>query len=89
MARKLIRSRNVLFLEDQIVSSDIEKSNESHTSPEIHIIQTSISTPIVHNDYGGAGEDNNDGTIESVDQAPLELLAPPIEPELRKSTREQ
>ena len=65
MAKKLIRSRDVVFLEDQIVS-DAKKSDESQSSPEIPIIPTSISPPTVHDNHGGAGEDNNDGPTEPV-----------------------
>ena len=87
VARKLIRSRDVVFLEDQIVS-DEEKNDESQSSPKIHIIPTSISTLVVHDDHGGTGEDNDDGPAEPVDQAPPESLAPPVESELRRFTRE-
>ena len=66
MARKLIRSRDVVFLENQIVS-DAEKSDESQPSPEIPIIPTSVSPPAIHNDYGKAGEDNNDGLEKPVE----------------------
>ena len=38
--RKLIRSRNVVFLEDQIVCDE-----------KISIIPTSVSPPVVYNDY--------------------------------------
>ena len=51
MARKLIRSRDVVFLEDQIVG-DTNKSDESQSSPEILIIPTSVSPPVVHDGYG-------------------------------------
>lgn len=87
VARKLIRSRDVVFLEDQIVSGE-EKNDESQSSLEIHIIPTSVSTLVVHDDHGGTGEDNDDGPTEPVEQAPPESLAPPVEPELRRSTRE-
>ena len=59
VARKLIRSRDVVFLEDQIVS-DAEKSDEPQSSPEIPIIPTSVSPLVVHNKHGGVGKDNND-----------------------------
>ena len=41
VARKLIRSRDVVFLEDQIVCDE-----------KISIIPTSVSPPVVYNDYG-------------------------------------
>ena len=83
MARKLIRSRDIVFLGDE------EKSGESHSSPEIPITPTSVSPPIVHDDHRGAGEDNNDGPAEPVEQASLEPLASPFELELRRSIRER
>ena len=55
---------------------------------KIHIIPTSISPPVVHDDHEGAGEDNNDGPAEPVEQALPEPLAP-VEQELRRSTRER
>ena len=80
MARKLIRSKDVVFLKDQIVG-DAEKIDESQSSLEIPIIPTSISPHVVHNDHGGAGEDNND--------SPAEPRAPPIELELKRFTSER
>ena len=82
VSRKLIRSRDV-FLEDQIVG-DEKKSDESQSSPEIPIIPTSVSPPVIHNDHGGAGEDNDDGPTEPVEQALPEPPAPLVEPELRR-----
>ena len=69
VTRKLIKSRDVVFLKDQIIG-DVEKSDESQSSPEILIIQISISPPVVHDDHEGANEDNNDGLVEPVDQTP-------------------
>ena len=88
MARKLIRSKDVVFLDDQIIA-DAEKSDESRSSLEIPIIQTSVSPPIVHDDHEGTGEDNNDDSAEPIDQAPPEPPAPPVKLELRRSTRER
>ena len=65
VARKLIRSRDFVFLEDQIVV-DEEKSDGSQSSPEIPIIPTSVSPLIVHDDHGGVGKDNNDGLAERI-----------------------
>ena len=83
-----IRSRNVLFLEDQIVC-DAEKSDKSQSSPEISIILTSVSLPVVHDDNGGAEENTNDDLVKPVEQAPSELPSPPVEPELRRFNRER
>ena len=70
MARKFIKSRNVAFLEDQIVG-DAKKSDESQSSLEIPIIPTSISAHVAHDDHGGVEEDNNDVLVELVEQAPF------------------
>ena len=88
MVRKLIRSRDFVFLEDQLVG-DAEKSDEPQLSSEIPIIPTSISPLVVHNDHKGTGEDNNDGPTEPVDQAPPKPPTPPVEPEFWRSTRER
>ena len=77
-----------MFLEDQIIG-DTKKSDESRSSPEIFIIPISISSLAVHDDHGGAGEDNNDSPIELIEQAPPEPLAPPVKPELRRFARER
>ena len=88
MAKKLIKSTNVVLVEDQIVS-DAEKSDESQSSAKIYFILTSVSPPTVHDDHEGAGEDNNDAPAEPIEQAHLKPPTPSIEPELRRSTREQ
>ena len=85
--KKMIKSRDVVFLKDQI-SGDVEKSDEPQSSLEIYIISTSVYLLVIHNDHGRAGEDNNDGLVEPIYQAPLEPPALPIEPVLRRSTRE-
>ena len=79
LVRKLIWTRDVAFLEDQIVS-DEEKSNEFQSSPEIDIIPILISPPIVHDNHWEAGEDSNDGLAEPIEQALSEPLALLIEP---------
>ena len=73
VARKLIRSTDVVFLEDQIIGN-AENSDESQLSPEIHIIWTSVSLSVVHDDHWGAEDDNNDGPVEPVEQAPQNHL---------------
>ena len=64
--RKLIKSKDV-FLEDHIFG-DVENNDEFQSSPEIPIIPTSVSPPVVPNDHRGVEEDNNDGPVEPVDQ---------------------
>ena len=49
------------------IVGDAKKSDESKSSPKIPIIPSSISPPVVHDDYGKAGEDNNDGLEEPVE----------------------
>lgn len=88
MARKLIRSKYVVFLIDQIID-DKKKSNESQSSLKLSIIPTSVSPLIAHDNHEGAIEDNNDGPAQLIDQASPEPFAPPIEPELRRSTRKR
>ena len=79
MARKLIKSRDAVFLEDHIVG-DVENNDESQSSQEIHIIPTLVLPPVVPDNHEGAEEDNNDGPAEPVDQAPPEPPALPVEP---------
>ena len=66
MAKKLIKSREVVILKDQIVG-DVEKSDESQSSPEINIIPTLVSPLVIHDDYRRVGEDNNDSPAELID----------------------
>lgn len=63
--RKLIKSRDIAFLKNCIVS-DKENSDESQSSPKIPIISTSVSSLVVHDDHGTTREDNNDSLVESV-----------------------
>ena len=51
VVKKLIRSRDVVFIKDQI-DGNIKKNDESQSSLKIPIIPTSVSLPIVHDDYG-------------------------------------
>ena len=88
VTRKFIKNRDVVFLEDYLVD-DAEKINESQSSSEIPIILTSVSPPVIHDDHRGAEKNNNDGPAEPIEQAPLELPTPPVELELRRSTRER
>ena len=55
MVRKLIKNRDVVFLENQIVG-DTEKSDKSQSSLEIPIIPISVSLSIVYYDHKGARE---------------------------------
>lgn len=88
MAKKLIRSRDVMFLKNQIVGYE-EKSDKPQSSPETPILLTLVSLLTVHNDHRRAGQDNDDGSVEQVEQAPQELPTLLVEPELRRSTWER
>ena len=59
VVRKLIRSRDIVFLKDYIGYP--EKSDEFESSPEIFIIPISVSLHVVHKNHGRAEEDNNNG----------------------------
>ncbi|KAH9780323.1 hypothetical protein KPL71_008037 [Citrus sinensis] len=56
---KLTKGSPVLAKGRKIVG-DAEKSDESQSSLQIPIILTSVSSPVAHDDHGGAVEDNND-----------------------------
>lgn len=88
MAKKFIRSKDIIFLEDQMVN-DEQKSNKSQLSPEIHSIPTSLSSHILNDDHKGAREANNDGSTKSVEQVHSKPSTPPVELELRRSTQER
>lgn len=64
--RRIVRSRDVVFLEDQIAFSEIEKSEK----PQVQVFSdeppsTSVSPPMVHDDYGG--EDQEEGEADDSD----------------------
>ena len=59
MAKKLIRSRNVVFLEYHMVG-DAVNNDESQSSLKIYNILTSVYPLVVNDDHEGAGEDNNE-----------------------------
>ena len=46
---------------------DAVNNDESQSYLKIHIILTSVYLPVVNDDHEGAGEDNNDGSLEPVD----------------------
>ena len=52
VVRKLIKSSDVVFHEDQILG-DIEKSDESQLSSKIPIIPNSVSLLVLHDDHVG------------------------------------
>ena len=96
VSHKIIRSRDVTFLEDQIVDG-VEKDEKPQECDEIPIPDTSRSVlpPVVYDDYGGDAQEDfddrvdDDGPAEQVEQAPPESFDPPVEPQLRRSMRER
>ena len=96
MSKKIVRSRDVVFLEDQLVD-DGDKVEKDSSSIEIPIRIDPVVPPIVHANHGGELQEG-DGVIENEDnftvddvepteQVDGELLLPPYEPPLRRSTR--
>ena len=69
MARKQIRSRDVVLLEGHIVG-DKEMSYKSLSYLETSILITLVSLLILHDDQGEARDNNNDGLVSIVEQAP-------------------
>ena len=85
--RKLIRSRDVVFLEDQTIE-DIKKDEKSISTPEVPVNLDPPPHPANHDEHGGveAEQGNND------DVPVTEPVAPPVpspQPEFRRSTRER
>ena len=95
--KKIIRSRDVVFLEDQ-VGEDVEKAENSNPSTSTSIDLTPVHSPPVHPDYGeGVQEDHGDNgnennqadeEVEPAEQVEEEQQAPVVESQLRISTRE-
>ena len=97
LSRKIVRSRDVVFLEDQLVD-DGDKVEKSSSSAEIPIRIDPVVPPTVFANHEGELQEG-DGVIENEDdpivdnvepteQVDGELPLPPYEPPLRRSTRE-
>ena len=96
MSMKIVRSRDVVFLEDQLVD-DGHKTKKASSSTEIPIIIDPVVPPTMHANHGGelqegdgVIENEDDPTIDDFDQTEQvdeELPLPPYEPPLRRSTR--
>lgn len=95
VGRKLVRSNDVVFYEDQTIE-DLDKNEKPTPSHEYPMNLDPIPPPMVHDDYGG--DVQNDDDVEETpateeteqevqqEQVPLE---PPEEEQLRRSTRER
>ena len=98
LSRKIVRSRDIAFLEGQFVD-DSEKVEKASSSAEIPIIIDLVVPSTVYANHGGELQEG-DGVIENEDdpivddvepteQVDGELPVPPYEPPLRRSTRKR
>ena len=85
--KKVIKSRDAVFLEDQTIA-DFEKSEKPKSSSEELVDSGIIHPPMVPVDdnRGVQVDDTPPDNDELVDENPIE---PPVEPQLRRSTRER
>ena len=98
MSRKIVRSKDVVFLEDQLVD-DGDKVEKASSSIEIPIRIDPVVPLIMHANHGGELQEsdsvigNEDDPIvddvEPTKQVDRELPLPPYEPPLRRSTIER
>ena len=65
MSKKTVKSRDVVFLEDQLVD-DGDKVEKASSSIEIPIRIDPVVPPTVHANYGGELQEG-DGVIENED----------------------
>ena len=98
MNRKIVRIKDVVFLEDQLVDDD-DKVEKASSSIEIPIRTDPFVLPIVHANHGGelqeghgVTENEDDLIVDDVKptkQVDGELPLPPYEPPLRRYIRER
>ncbi|KAL6350377.1 hypothetical protein AAG906_004328 [Vitis piasezkii] len=81
--KKLIRSRDVVFLENQLLD-DIDKVEKPKSFVNIPISVDPVSPPINVNDEACAIDD-----VEPIEQVEQASPSPPIEISLRRSTKER
>ena len=62
--RKMVRSRDVVFIEDQTIE-DFDRDQMPSTSREYPVDLDPIPPPIVHNDHGGDEQANTDDMVDS------------------------
>ena len=85
--KKIIRSRDVIFFEDQTIE-DFEKIEKPKSPKESAIDLSPSPPPIVHAENGGEVQDAPADIVpeQPAQQDPLQL---PVEPQLRRSTRQR
>ena len=97
MSKKIVRSRDIVFLEDQLVN-DGDKVEKASSYAKIPIRIDPVVPPTVHANHGGelqegdgVTENEDDPTVDDVEvseQVDGELPLPPYEPPLRRPNRE-
>ena len=97
MSRKLVGSREVVFLEDQLVD-DGGKVEKSSSSTKIPIRNDPVVPATMHANHGGELQEGHGVTeneddhiiddVEPIEQVDGELPLPSYEPSLRRSIRE-
>ena len=97
-SRKIIRSRDVVFLENQLVD-DGDKVEKDSSFAEIQIRIDPVVPPTVYANHMGELQEGDGVTeneddliandVEPTEQVDGELPLPPYEPPLRRSTRER
>ena len=96
MSKKIVRSRDVVFLEGQLVDDD--KAEKASYYAEILIRIDPVVPLTVHANHGGelqegvgVTENEDDPTVDDIEQTKQvdgDLPLPPYEPPLRRSTKD-
>lgn len=96
--RKVVRSRDVVFLEDQMTDLD-EQGEASSSSVEIPVSVDPVPPPIQSSAQGGATQEDGDDTgnvevppvedAEPVEEVEQSSPVPPVETQVRRSTRDR
>ena len=98
LSRKIVKSKDVVFLKDQLVD-DGDKVEKTSSFAELAIGIDPVVSPAMHANHGeelqedyGVTENENEiivDDVEPTEQVDGELPLPPYEPPLRRSTRER
>ena len=98
MSRKIVRSKYIVFLEEQLVD-DGDKVEKASSYAEISIRIDPVVQPTVHANHGGELQEGDGVTknendpivddVELIEQVDGEHPLPPYEPSLRRSTRKR
>ena len=98
LSRKIVKSRDVVFLEDQLVDNG-DKVEKASSSAKIPIRIDTVAPPTVYANLGGELQEGDGVTeneddpivddVELTEQVYGELPLPPYEPPLKRSTRER